>query len=180
MLSLLHWTARLYYCPDVSSQTTPDQQDSLTEPTESSCMSAPHHLTSHLEHTPTHSDNYNIVGQQRHRRTTTQTTTTTTITTRNTQRAQTSAERQHNKIAKWFLQCKLAMQLWSESTKYFFDSPVNPDFGLRTPGSGRWSGLSPKFIPLVPGPCPKPPRNFVKIRSQLFSYPTDRQTNRPK
>ena len=31
--------------------------------------------------------------------------------TRSTQRAQTSAERQHNKIAEWFLQCKLAMRL---------------------------------------------------------------------
>ena len=67
-----------------------------------------------------------------------------------------------------FLRCKLAMQLWTESTRYFFDNPVNPDFGLRTPGSGRWSGSSPKFIPLVPGPCPAPTRNFVKIRSQLF------------
>jgi len=25
------------------------------------------------------------------------------------------------------------------------DNPVNPDFGLRTPGSGRWSGSSPKL-----------------------------------
>jgi len=41
-----------------------------------------------------------------------------------TQRAQTSAERQHNRIAEWFLQCKLAMQLWFESTRYFFDNPV--------------------------------------------------------
>ena len=32
----------------------------------------------------------------------------------------TSAERQHNRIAEWFLQCKLAMQIWSEST-------INPD-----------------------------------------------------
>jgi len=33
------------------------------------------------------------------------------IITRSTQRAQTSAERQHNRIAEWFLQCKLFMQL---------------------------------------------------------------------
>ena len=35
--------------------------------------------------------------------------------TRSTQRAHTSAERQHNSIAEWFLQCKLPMPLWSES-----------------------------------------------------------------
>ena len=38
---------------------------------------------------------------------------------RSTQTAQTSAERQHNRIAKWFLQRKLAMQLWSESLSLF-------------------------------------------------------------
>jgi len=99
------------------------------------------------------------------------------VITRSTQRAQTSAERQHNRIAQWFLQCKLAMQLWSESTRYFFDNPVNPDFGLRTPGSRRWSGSSPKFNHLVPGPCPahqeissKPVHNFSVIRR------TDKQT----
>ena len=70
-----------------------------------------------------------------------------------------------------------ASELWSESTRYFYDNPVNPDFGLRTPGSGRWSGSSPKFIPLVPGPCPTSPGNFVKIHSQLFQL-SDRQTNR--
>jgi len=36
---------------------------------------------------------------------------------------------------------------------------------------------SPKFIPLVHGPCPTPPRNFVKIRSQLFQL-SDGQTDR--
>jgi len=45
---------------------------------------------------------------------------------------------------------------------------VNLDFGLWTPGSGRWSGWSPKFNHLVPGPCCALSRNFVKIRSQLF------------
>jgi len=98
-----------------------------------------------------------------------------TVNTRSTQRAQTSTERQHNRNAERFLQCKLDMQLWSESTRYFFDNPVNLDFGLRTPGSGRWSGLSPKFNHLVHGPCRTPPRIFVKI---CFSYPTDRQTDR--
>jgi len=56
----------------------------------------------------------------------------------------------------------------SKSVGNFFDNPVNPDFGLRTPGSGRWSELSPKFNHLVPGPCPIPPRYFIKICSQLF------------
>jgi len=74
--------------------------------------------------------------------------------TGNTQTAQTCVERQYNRIAEWFLQCKLAMQLWSEYTGYFFDNPVNPDLGLRTPGSGRWFGSSPKFNHLVAGPCP--------------------------
>jgi len=74
----------------------------------------------------------------------------------------------------------IAMQLWSEST--LFDSPVNPDFGLRTPpGSRRWSELSLKFNHLIPGPISlyTSPRNFVKIRSQLFQL-SDGQTNRPK
>jgi len=105
------------------------------------------------------------------------------IKTRSTQRPQTSAERQHSRIAVWFLQCKLAMQLWSESTRYFVDNPVNPDFGLRTPGSWRWFGSSPKFNHLVPGPYPTPPRNFAKIRSQLFQLSngqTNTQTNRLK
>jgi len=87
------------------------------------------------------------------------------------------------KLLNDFLQCKLAMQLWSESTRYFFENPVNPDFGLPTPESRRWSGLSPKFIPLVPGPCPTPPINFVKICSQLFQLSngqTDRQTDQSK
>ena len=53
--------------------------------------------------------------------------------TRSTQRAQTTTECQHNRIAEWFLQCKLVTQLWSESTRYFFDNPVNPDFGLLNP-----------------------------------------------
>ena len=35
------------------------------------------------------------------------------------------------------------------------------------------------LIPVVPWPCPTPPRNFIKIRSQLFQIrQTDRQTDR--
>jgi len=94
------------------------------------------------------------------------------------QRAQNSAERQHN------MQCKLAMQLWSESTVYFFDNPVNPDFGLRTPGSGRWSGSSPKFKWLKFGDDwslgHALPLQDISSKSvhNFFSYPTDRQTDK--
>jgi len=69
----------------------------------------------------------------------------------------------------------------SKSVGNFFDNPVNADFGLRTPGYGRWSGSSPKLNSLVPGLYPTPPRNFVKIRWQLFQLSdgqTDRQTDR--
>ena len=81
------------------------------------------------------------------------------------------------------LQCRSAQRAQHRPppNASIIDNPVNPDFGLRTPGSGRWSGSSPKFNPLVPGPCPTPPRNFVKIRSQLFQLSdgqTDRQTDR--
>jgi len=66
------------------------------------------------------------------------------------------------------MQISYATLIWVHYRSYFFDNPVNPDFGLRTPGSGRWSGSSP---------CPTPPRNFVKIRSQLFQL-SDGQTVR--
>ena len=94
-----------------------------------------------------------------------------------TQIAQTSAERQHNRIAEWLLQCKLAMQLWSESTRYFFDNPVSPDFGLRTPASGWWSEWSPQFNILVPGSTPVQEISSKSVHI-FFSYPTDRQTVR--
>ena len=69
--------------------------------------------------------------------------------TRSTQRAHTSAERQHNRIV------------------------------AVLPGSGWWSGSSPKLNSLVPTPA----TNVAKIRSQLFQLSdgqTDRRTNRPK
>jgi len=138
--------------------------------------------------------------------------------TRSTQRTQTSAKRQHNRIAEWFLQgiCSVCWQrgsssrimirnglpdpdsdadrhqnviswslghtpalhrISSKSVGNFFDNPVNADLGLRTPGSGRWSGSSPKLNSLVSEPYPTPPRNFVKIHSQLFQL-SDRQTDR--
>ena len=68
----------------------------------------------------------------------------------------------------------------SESTRYFFDNPVNLDFGLRTPGFGRWSGSSPKFNHLVPGLCPTLQEISSKFVHNFFSYPTDRQTDRSK
>jgi len=63
-------------------------------------------------------------------------------------------------------------------------TPESSESGFRTstPGSGRWSGSSPKLNPSFLGSCPTPSRNFVKIRSQLFQLSdgqTDRQTNRP-
>jgi len=45
--------------------------------------------------------------------------------------------------------------------------PEDPDFGLWTPGSEAWSGSPPKFYHLVLESCPTPPKNFVKIRSQV-------------
>jgi len=88
-----------------------------------------------------------------------------------------------------FLRCILVtcckLQVLSESrpppNASIIDNLANLDFRLQTPGSGRWSGLSAKFNLLVPGPCPTTPRNFVKIRSQLFQLSngqTDRQTDR--
>jgi len=73
--------------------------------------------------------------------------------------------------------CNAKMQLWSESTRYFFDNPVNPDFGFRTPGSGRWSGSSPKFNHLVSVPCPTLQEISWKSVHKFFSYSTDRQTD---
>jgi len=143
--------------------------------------------------------------------------------TRSTQRAQTSAERQHNRIAEWFfLQCKLAMhnctcsfdpdrdpertpdsdadrhqnvhliswslghtpaavhKISSKSVGNFFDNPVNADFGLRTHGSERWSGSSPKFKPLGPCAMPYPSKKLRQNPFTTFSVirRTDRQTDK--
>jgi len=86
----------------------------------------------------------------------------------------------HQNVTSWSLGLTQALHKISKSIGNFFDNPVNADFGLRTPGSGRWSRSSPKLNSLVPGPRPTPPRNFVKIRSQLFQLSdgqTDKQTN---
>ena len=45
--------------------------------------------------------------------------------------------------------------------------PEDPDFGLWTHGSEAGSGSPPKLYYLVLEPCPTPPKNFVKIRSQV-------------
>jgi len=88
----------------------------------------------------------------------------------------------HQNVISWSLGHTPALhKISSKSVGNFLNNPVNPDFGLLTPVSGRWSGSSAKFNHLVPGPCPTPPRNFVKIRSQLFQLSdgqTDRQTDR--
>jgi len=66
------------------------------------------------------------------------------------------------------------------------DNPVNPDFGLRTPGSGRRTVIRivTKIELIGPWAMPYyPSKKFVKIRSQLFQLcdgETDRQTKRPK
>jgi len=77
-----------------------------------------------------------------------------------------------------FCNCKL--HLWSESTRYFFDNPMNLDFGLRTPGSGRWSGSSPKFNHLVPGSYALPLQKFRQNPFTTFSVirRTDKQTDK--
>ena len=86
----------------------------------------------------------------------------------------------HQNVISWSLGHTLAPhKISSKSVGNFFNNPVNVDFGLRTPGSGRWSGSSPKLNSLVPGSFPTSPRNFVKSVHNFFSYPTDRQTNRP-
>jgi len=58
---------------------------------------------------------------------------------------------------------------------------ADPDFGLWTPRSKAWSGSLPKLYHLVLEPCPTPPKNFIKIRSQvckLSDGQTDKQTDR--
>jgi len=88
----------------------------------------------------------------------------------------------HQNVISWSLGYTPALhKISSKSVGNFFGNPVNADFGLRTPGSGQWSGSSPKLNPSFLWSCPTPPRNFVKIRSQLFQLSngqTDRQTDR--
>jgi len=83
----------------------------------------------------------------------------------------------HQNVISWSLGHTPALhKISSKSVVNFFDNPLNADFGLQTPGSGRWSGSSPKLNSLV-----HIPRNFVKIRSQVFQLSngqTDRQTDR--
>jgi len=75
----------------------------------------------------------------------------------------------HQNVISWSLGHTPALhKISSKSVSNFFVNPVNADFGLRTPGYGRWSGSSPKLNSLVFGPCTNPPRNFIKIRSQFF------------
>ena len=84
----------------------------------------------------------------------------------------------HQNVISWSLGHTPALhKISSKSVGNFFDNPVNVDFGLRTPGSGEWSGSSPKLKLLVLGPCRTPPRNFVKIGSQLSDGQTDKQTD---
>ena len=87
----------------------------------------------------------------------------------------------HQNVISWSLRHTPALhKISSKSVGNLFDNPVNADFGLRTPGSGRRSRSSPKLNSLVHWPCDIAPRNFVEIRSQLFQLSdgqTDRQTD---
>jgi len=95
-----------------------------------------------------------------------------------------SEANRHQNVISWSLGHTPALhKISSKSVGNFFDNPVNVDFGLRTPGSERWSGSSPKLNPSFLRPCSTPPRYFVKIRSQLFQLSdgqTDRQTDGTK
>jgi len=71
-------------------------------------------------------------------------------------------------------------KMLSKSVSNFFNNPVNADFGLRTPGSGRWSGSSPKLIPVVLAHALPLQEISSKSVHNFSSYPTDRQTNRLK
>jgi len=85
--------------------------------------------------------------------------------------------REHDRIAEWFWHCRLAMQLWSESTQYFSDNPVNPDFRLLDPDGdldrhqnvSRWS-LGHALVPLQD--------IWSKSVHNFFTYPTDRQSDK--
>ena len=90
----------------------------------------------------------------------------------------------HQDVISWSLGHTPALhKISSKSVGNFFDNPVNADFGLRTPGSGRWSGSSPNLNSLVPQPCPtSPSKKFRQNPFTTFSVirRTDKQTNRPK
>ena len=85
--------------------------------------------------------------------------------TRSTQRAQTSAERQHNRI--------VAVLPGSESWSGFRNGIPDPDGDPdRHQNLITWS---------LGHPCPIPLQEISsKSVHNFFSYPTDRQTNRPK
>jgi len=85
----------------------------------------------------------------------------------------------HQNVINWSLGHTPALhKISSKSVCNFFDNPVNADFGLRTPGSGRWSGLSPKLNPSFLGPCPIPPKIFRQnpFTTSSVIWRTDKQT----
>ena len=87
----------------------------------------------------------------------------------------------HQNVISWSLGHTPALRKISSKPvgNLFFDNPVNADFGLRTSGSGQWSGSSPKLNSLVSGPCPTLQEISSKSVHNFFSYArTDRQTNR--
>jgi len=99
------------------------------------------------------------------------------IQTRSIQRAQTTAERQHNRIAEWFLQCKLSMQLWSESTRSIIQWIRISDFGLLDP-DGDLDRHQNLIICSLGHALPLQEISSKSVHN-FFSYPmTDRQTDR--
>jgi len=89
----------------------------------------------------------------------------------------------HQNVISWSVGHIPALhKISSKSIGNFFDNPVNADFGLDS-----WIQTVIRIVTKIEligpwdGTCPTPPRNFVKIRSQLFELSdgqTDRQTNR--
>jgi len=67
------------------------------------------------------------------------------------------------------------MQLRSESTRYFFDNPVNPDFGLSDPDSDL--DRNQNLITWSLGHALPLQKISSKSVQNFFSYPTDRQTD---
>ena len=75
-----------------------------------------------------------------------------------------------------FSQCKLAMQLCSESTMYLFNNPVNPDFRLRTLDLDGDPDCHQHLISYMPYPSKKFRQNPFTTFSVIQW--TDRQTDK--
>jgi len=86
----------------------------------------------------------------------------------------------HQNVSSWSPGHTPALhKISSKSVGNFFDNPVNADFGLLDPDGDPDRHSSPKFNSLVSGSYPSKKFPSKSIRN-FVSYPTDRQTNRPK